>query len=94
VIAGGVCSYVQYIVYFILPEKYNKVNVVKYIKLTRDKISASYNLFAMLVGGQRRNEDNDVHPDLQGLKTYAGSTNNTASEKIRKSYDLMRLITS
>jgi hypothetical protein len=50
---------------------------------------------ALIAGGQYRNEDNisDVQPGTDGLKYYAGSTNNTASEKIRKSYDLMRMVT-
>ena len=63
--------------------------------MTRDKIAVSYNLMALIAGGQYRNEDNisDVQPGTDGLKYYAGSTNNTASEKIRKSYDLMRMVT-
>ena len=83
----------KYIIYFILLEKYNKVNVVKYIKLIRDKIAVSYNLMAFVVGGQMMNED-DINPTLNGLKTHAGSTENkNYNDKVSKSYDLMHMIT-
>jgi hypothetical protein len=64
----------------------------------RDKIASSYNAMGLATGGHVmtcRDDDVIVPPSNDNiLRMHSGSSsNNTDSEKVRKSYELMRALT-
>jgi hypothetical protein len=65
---------------------------------SRDKTASSYNLMGLIAGGPViTSRDDDVVQTGEDhiLRMHSGSTNsnNTDSEKVRKSYELMRAFT-
>ena len=68
----------------------------------RDKVASSYNLMRVMQGLQpiaSRDDDVIVPTPRNPVKMYAGSTGTgtgtgTDDDKVRKSYDLMRLLTN
>jgi hypothetical protein len=80
----------------------NKEEQVEYVNRIKqgNKVAKSYNMFNDMFGngtGRRMDEgeEQDVHPNIQRPKFYGGSIaiDKAKSEKTRKSYELLRLMT-